>query len=148
MDTGRQRIEARIDPDGISGPMIELEREGDALKGVAFNRPFFMHWATGRASGLVANSPVELTVERDASKVRARGLYIGAPVDFTVSSGAISGIVNGCSYWLKGSQSAFEGFRQCDMGAEAQPTTVNVPQTLKAKPDTERMAILAFLLAQ
>ncbi len=80
MDTQRERIEARIDPNGISGPMIEIAREGDdALKGVAFNQPVFIHWAKDRASGLVANRPVELTVERNASDLRARGLYTGSP---------------------------------------------------------------------
>lgn len=149
MDTQRERIEARIDPNGISGPMIEIAREGDdALKGVAFNRPVFIHWANDRASGLVANSPVELTVERKDSNLRARGLYSGSPVDFTVSADAISGIVRDCSYWLKGSQSAFQGFRQCGQRPDQEPTTVNLPRTLQAKPDTEKMAILAFLLAQ
>ncbi len=149
MDTQRERIEARIDPNGISGPMIEIAREGDdALKGIAFNRPVFIHWTKDRASGLVANSPVELTVERNDSNLRARGLYTGSPVDFTVSADAISGIVRGCSYWLKGSESAFQGYRQCGLRPEQEPTTLNLPQTLQAKPDTEKMAILAFLLAQ
>lgn len=149
MDTQRERIEARIDPNGINGAMIDIARDGDdSLKGVAFNRPFFMHWGDGRASGLVANSPVELTVERNDSKLRARGLYTGSPVDFTVSPDAISGIVSGCSYWLKGSHLVFEGFRQCGLRTSQEPTTVNLPQTLHAKPDAEKMAILAFLLAQ
>jgi hypothetical protein len=149
MDTQRERIEARIDPNGISGPMIDIAREGDdALKGVAFNRPVFIHWANDRASGLVANSPLELTVERNESNLRARGLYTGSPVDFTVSADAISGIVRGCSYWLKGSQPAFQGFRQCGQRTQQEPTTLNLPETLQAKPDTEKMAILAFLLAQ
>jgi hypothetical protein len=149
MDTQRERIEARIDPSGINGPMIEISREGDdALKGVAFNRPVFIHWNKDRASGLVANSPVELTVERTDSNLRARGLYTGSPVDFTVSTDAISGIVRGCSYWLKGSQTAFQGYRQCGLRPEQEPTTVNLPPTLQAKADTEKMAILAFLLAQ
>jgi hypothetical protein len=87
-------------------------------------------------------------VERNDSNLRARGLYTGSPVDFTVSADAISGIVRGCSYWLKGSESAFQGYRQCGLRPEQEPTTVNLPQTLQAKPDTEKMAILAFLLAQ
>jgi hypothetical protein len=80
--------------------------------------------------------------------LRARGLYSGSPVDLTVSSDEISGIVRDCNYWLKGSPPAFQGFRQCGMRPEQEPTTVNVPQTLQSEPDAEKMAILAFMLAQ
>src|SRR5260370_34653017 len=132
MDTQRERIEARIDPNGISGPMIEIAREGDdALKGVAFNQPVFIHWAKDRASGLVANRPVELTVERNASDLRARGLYTRSPVGFTVSPAAISGIVRGCSYGLEGPHCAFQGFRQPGRSTPNGPTTLHPTQPLQ-----------------
>ena len=148
LDTQRERIEARIDPSGINGTMILLAQDEESLKGVAFNQPVFLYWTEGRASGLVANLPVELTVTRRDQSLRARGLYTGAPVDLTVSPNEISGIIRGCSYWLKGSKAAFEGFRQCDFKHEQESTTVNVPGTLQSKPDAEKMVILAFLLSQ
>jgi len=148
LDTQRERIEARIDPNGIDGTMIQIAEDAESLKGVAFNYPVFLHWTDKRASGLVANLPVDLTVERKDRTLRARGLYIGAPVDLTVSPNEISGIIRGCSYWLKGSAPAFQGYRQCDVRKEQEPTTVNVPRTLLSKPDSQKMAILALLLSQ
>ena len=148
LDTQHERIEARIDANGINGTMIQIAQDAEGLKGVAFNYPVFLHWSNTRASGLVANLPVDLTVERQDQKLRARGLYIGAPVDLTVSPNEISGIIRGCSYWLKGSQPSFQGYRQCDQKKEQEPTTVNVPRSLLMRSDPEKMAILALFLSQ
>lgn len=148
MDTQRERIEARIDSNGINGPEIQISNGPDGLRGVAFNQPLFLHFKDGRASGTVANAPIDLTVERQDNKLRARGLYADAPVDLTVAWNEISGIVRNCSYWLKGSQAALQGYRQCGLRSQQEPTTVNVPRTLQSKSDEEKMAILAFFLAQ
>jgi len=148
LDTQHERIEARIDPNGINGTMIQLAQDQEGLNGAAFNQPVFLHFTSDRASGLVANTPVDLTVQRQDQKLRARGIYTGAPVDLTVSPNEISGIVRGCSYWLKRSESVFQGFRQCGFKKEQEPTTVNLPRTLGSKSDPEKMAILAFFLSQ
>ena len=141
-------IEARVDPNEIVGPAMQVNRYPDAMRGRVFNRPFETHWTAQEVTGQINGRPVQLHLDQQGDEVHAKGLWGGRLSDFRLSPEMIEGSVGNCGYSLRVQDNLYQGFRSCHHQRVDQPVVVQLPQNLQNSPMGEKVASVSILLAQ
>ncbi|WP_237244160.1 MULTISPECIES: hypothetical protein [Sorangium] len=144
-------VSADIEPGRVVGPDVSLGvyaadggRDGQAVRGVAFNQPVSVT-ATGQAAtGIVGAMPLQLSVTRAEAGLRARGLVAGALSDYRLDDRQLTGRIGRCSYELTRTGRTYEGARSC--GGRPHRVTVLLPRGLSSWNDAALATTLGLLL--
>ncbi|WP_437662381.1 hypothetical protein [Sorangium sp. So ce1182] len=144
-------VSADIEPGRVLGPDVNLGvyaadsgRDGQAVRGVAFNQAVSVTATREGATGIVGGAPLELSVTRADTGLRARGLVGGALSDYRVDERQIAGVIGRCSYELTRSGRYYEGPRSC--GGQPHQVTVLLPRGLSSWSDAALATALGLLL--
>lgn len=144
-------VSADIEPGRVVGPDVNLGvyaadrgRDGQTVRGVAFDQAVNVTATGQRAAGTVGAMPLELSVTRAEAGLRARGLLAGALSDYRLDERQLTGTIGRCSYELRRTGRTYEGSRSC----EGQPhhATVLLPRGLSSWSDAALAASLGLLL--
>ncbi|KYF62861.1 hypothetical protein BE11_38785 [Sorangium cellulosum] len=144
-------VSAEFEPGRVLGPDVNVGvypsdsgRGGQAVRGVAFNQAVSVT-ATGQgATGVVGGMPLELSVTRAETGLRARGLVAGALSDYRLDERQLTGVIGRCSYELTRSGRYYEGARSC--GGQPHQVTVLLPRGLSSWSDAALATTLGLLL--
>ncbi|WP_437585330.1 hypothetical protein [Sorangium sp. So ce1000] len=144
-------VSADIEPERVVGPDVNLGvyaadrgRGGQTVRGVAFDRVVNVTATAHGAAGIVGAMPLDLSVTRADTGLRARGLLAGALSDYRLDERQLTGTIGRCSYELTRTGRTYEGSRRC----EGQPHRVSVllPRGLSSWSDAALAATLGLLL--
>lgn len=151
LTTRGELVSADIEPGRVVGPDVNLGvyaadrgRDGQTVRGVAFDRAVNIT-ATGQgAAGIVGAMPLDLSVTRADTGLRARGILAGALSDYRMDERRLTGTIGRCSYELTRTGRTYEGSRSC----QGQPhhVTVLLPRGLSSWSDAALAATLGLLL--
>ncbi|WP_437729836.1 hypothetical protein [Sorangium sp. So ce1335] len=144
-------VSADIEPGRVLGPDVNLGvyaadsgRGGQAVRGVAFNQTVSVTTSGQGAIGIVGGMPLELSVTRAETGLRARGLVAGALSDYRLDERQLAGVIGRCSYELTRAGRYYEGARSC--GGQPHQVTVLLPRALSTWSDAALATTLGLLL--
>ncbi|WP_231864225.1 hypothetical protein [Sorangium cellulosum] len=144
-------VSADIEPGRVVGPDVNLGvyaadrgRDGQTVRGVAFNRTVNVTTTGQRAAGIVGAMPLELSVTRAEAGLRAQGLLAGALSDYRLDERQLTGTIGRCSYALTRTGRTYEGSRRCE--GPPHHATVLLPRGLSSWSDAALAAALGLLL--
>jgi hypothetical protein len=141
-------VTARVTPQGITSPELQLDVSPTTLRGRAFGRPVDLTLKQDQNSitGMYGMSPVNLRLKNNGVAIQANGMFAGQLSNLKLSKEELSGTVGRCSYQLKAKDQQYEGSRSCGFGLE-NPVSVSIPPAL-AQSNEQVIAALSVLLAQ
>ena len=137
---------AAITKDGAQGPQINVGRfdDGKAIRGTVDGKPIDITVTPGRASGVWASGPINLTVDEQGDTLQMNGLVAGRPSNWRASGDGIQGTIGFCAYDLRRQGDVYVGSRSCGGGGIGQ-VTVSFPSTI-AEWEPINIGILMALL--
>lgn len=139
-------VTLKVAGNDITGPDIQLSRQGDALRGRAFGRVVFLNLDDQKLGGTVGSSLTRLTFENKGQDLDVRGTFGGKLTHLTIGPEALNGSVGRCGYQLKANADGdYVGSRSCG-GIPQQPVTLDIPPALKEQGTPMTLATLALLL--
>jgi hypothetical protein len=117
---------------------------GSALRGTAFGRPVDLDTGVSTVAGMAGASPLDLSVTRLGTTLRAKGLVRGHLSDFRLDTDELAGTIGACSYELARTSDGYEGRRSC--GGPSEQIMLRLPASLDRWSDSETAAALALLM--
>ena len=145
---GGEELGARVDARGVLGPQLQLQRDGDALRGQAYGGAAHLTFDPRGVRGDAFAQPVELALQSGDGQLHLQGQYAGAPSDLRVDGAHLTGTMGACAYELEslGGVGVYRGQRDCGQGPAEM--TLTLPQSWLRQPVAERAAILAVVLSR
>jgi hypothetical protein len=132
--------------DRCIGPQVQVKTGPSGMQGTLAGRAIGLESTDAQVKGAVGTQPVLLQVQPKDGGLELGGTFDGRIGTLAVTPAQIEGTVGRCSYDLKSSApDTYVGQRSC--GGLPSATTVKLPRSLAARPQGERAAILAVLLA-
>jgi hypothetical protein len=128
---------------GCTGPEIQVVLDAASARGMLGRDAIDLNFTDGTINGSIGSEPVKLTVD-DA---HLAGTFAGSLGDLRVGADKIEGRVGRCSYDLRSKNGVdYQGQRAC--GGGPVQAALHLPETLLHLPRTERLAVMALLLAR
>ncbi|WNG43382.1 hypothetical protein F0U60_04175 [Archangium minus] len=144
--TPNAAITARVDEDSVSGPHLQLSRDGKTLRGRAFGRTVFLGLNGEELGGTVGSTLTRLSFENKDGVTYARGSFYGRLSELSLSAESLTGTVGPCSYDLKANEDAvYVGSRSCGGGPE-RPVVLSIPPALAKQGLAMTLATLSLIL--
>jgi hypothetical protein len=144
--TPNAAITARVDGDSVSGPDLQLSRDGKTLRGRAFGRTVFLGLNGQELGGTVGSELSRLSFEEKDGVTQARGTFYGRIAELNLGKEGLTGTVGPCSYELKVNDDAiYMGSRSCG-GPPERPVVLSIPPALVEQGPAMTLATLAILL--
>lgn len=143
--TPNAAITARVTENSVSGPDLQLSREGKTLRGRAFGQTVFLGLNGQELGGTVGQALTRLSFESEDGVTRARGTFHGRLAELNISEEALTGTVGACSYDLKAENGSYVGSRSCG-GPPRRPVILSIPPALARQGPAMTLATLGLVL--
>ncbi|WP_160174479.1 hypothetical protein [Archangium violaceum] len=144
--TPNAAITARVTGDSVSGPDLQLSRDGKTLRGRAFGQTVFLGLNGQELGGTVGRELTRMSFEDDNGVTRARGSFYGRLSELNLSKEELTGTVGPCSYDLKATKDgSYVGSRSCG-GAPERPVILDIPPALAKQGTGMTLATLGLIL--
>ncbi|MCY1073485.1 hypothetical protein [Archangium lansingense] len=144
--TPNAAITARVTGDSVTGPDVQLSRDGKTLRGRAFGQTVFLGLNGQELGGTVGRELTRLSFEDKGGVTHARGSFYGRLTELNLSKEALTGTVGACSYDLKATQDgSYSGSRSCG-GAPERPVVLDIPPALAQQGTAMTLATLGLIL--
>lgn len=144
--TPNAAVTARVDGNSVSGPDVQLSRDGKTLRGRAFGRTVFLGLNGQELGGTVGSELSRLSFEDKNGVTQARGTFYGRIAELNLSSEELTGTVGPCSYDLKITpDEVYMGSRSCG-GPPERPVVLAIPPALAQQGPAMTLATLAIML--
>ena len=139
-------ITARVTDDSVSGPDLQLSRDGKTLRGRAFGQTVFLGLNGKELGGTVGRELTRLSFEDEDGVTYVRGSFYGRLSELSISEESFTGTVGACSYDLKATEDGgYRGSRSCD-GLPERPVVLAIPPALARQGPAMTLATLALIL--
>lgn len=139
-------ITARVTSDSVSGPDLQLSRDGKTLRGRAFGRTVFLGLNGQELGGTVGQELTRLSFEEKDGVTHARGSFYGRLAELNISDEELTGTVGACSYELRATRGgSYVGSRSCG-GIPQRPVMLSIPPALAQQGTAMTLATLGLLL--
>ncbi|HYO57070.1 hypothetical protein [Archangium sp.] len=139
-------ITARVTGDSVSGPDLQLSRDGKTLRGRAFGQTVFLGLNGQELGGTVGRELTRLRFEDKDGVTQARGSFYGRLSELNISAEALTGTVGACSYDLKATEDGgYVGSRSCG-GQPERPVVLAIPPALARQGPAMTLATLGLIL--
>ncbi len=139
-------ITARVTEDSVTGPDIQLSRDGKTLRGRAFGQTVFLGLNGQELGGTVGRELTRLSFEEQGGVTRARGSFYGRLAELNLGKDTLTGTVGACSYELKATaDGSYTGSRSCG-GPPKRPVVLDIPPALAQQGTAMTLATLGLLL--
>jgi hypothetical protein len=137
---------ARVTGNRVSGPDLQLSRDGKTLRGRAFGQTVFLGLNGQELGGTVGRELTRLSFEDRDGVTHARGTFYGRLSELTLSAEGLTGTVGACSYDLKATEDgSYVGARSCG-GPPERPVVLAIPPTLAQQGPAMTLATLGLIL--
>ncbi|PTL84503.1 hypothetical protein [Vitiosangium sp. GDMCC 1.1324] len=144
--TPKAAITARVNEDSVSGPDVQLNRDGKTVRGRAFGQTVFLGLNGQELGGTVGSELTRMSFEDKGGTTRARGTFYGRLAELNLSPESLTGTVGRCGYDLKATQEgSYVGSRSCG-GSPERPVTLEIPPALAKQGTAMTLATLALIL--
>jgi len=144
--TPNAAISARVTEDGVSGPDVQLSRDGKTLRGRVFGQTVFLGLNGQELGGTVGQELTRLSFENKDGVTQARGSFYGRLAELNISKEALTGTVGMCSYDLKATEDGgYSGSRSCG-GPPERPVMLAIPPALAQQGTAMTLATLGLIL--
>lgn len=139
-------ITARVTGDSVTGPDVQLSRDGKTLRGRAFGQTVFLGLNGQELGGTVGQELTRLSFENDDGVTQARGTFYGRLAELNISKEGLTGTVGACSYDLKTTEDgSYTGSRSCG-GPPERPVVLSIPPALAKQGPAMTLATLGLIL--
>lgn len=144
--TPNAAITARVTGDSVTGPDVQLSRDGKTLRGRAFGQTVFLGLNGQELGGTVGRELTRLSFENKGGVTHARGSFYGRLAELSISKEALTGTVGVCSYDLKATEDGgYSGSRSCG-GPPERPVMLSIPPALAQQGTAMTLATLGLIL--
>ena len=144
--TPNAALSARVGAERVTGPDLQLVRDGKTLRGRAFGQVVFLGLNGKELGGTVGRELTRLSFEDKGNALEARGSFYGNLARLSFTPEGFSGTVGPCSYDLKATRDGdYMGSRSCG-GLPERPVLLSIPPALTAQGPAMTLATVALLL--
>lgn len=144
--TPNAAITARVTGDSVSGPDLQLSRDGKTLRGRAFGQTVFLGLNGKELGGTVGRELTRLSFEDKDGVTQARGSFYGRLTELNISDEELTGTVGPCSYELRATRDgSYVGSRSCG-GPPERPVRLSIPPALAQQGSAMTLATLGLIL--
>jgi hypothetical protein len=139
-------LTSRVTGDSVSGPDLQLFRDGKTLRGRAFGQTVFLGLNGNELGGTVGRELTRLSFENKDGVTHARGSFYGRVSELSISAEGLTGTVGPCSYELKATKEGdYVGSRSCG-GPPERPVVLSIPPALAQQGPAMTLATLGLIL--
>lgn len=136
---------ARVRPDGVTSPQLQLTLGMDHARGRAYGAPLSAQLGPQRVNGQLGGNRLDLYLSRPDQPLEFRGLVGTVQSSVKVTLEQVRGRVGACDYDLAGQGGEYTGYRSC--GGAVERTRLRLPEGLWDLERAEQALVLALFLA-